>query len=65
MIGAGVFVRAADDEFLEAAKERGKAGAAAEGDDAEAAGKSVRFGRALFLAGIRDGGGGVISRTRI
>ncbi len=47
-LGAGVFVSAADDEFFEAAKERGKAGAAAESDDAEAAGKSLRFGFAFF-----------------
>src|SRR6267378_1602469 len=53
--GAGVLVDAADDEFLEAAKERGESGAASKSDDAEAAGKSFRFGGALFHADSRDG----------
>src|SRR5882672_9478857 len=53
--GAGELVDAADDEFLEAAKERRKAGAASKSDDAEAAGESFRFGGALFHADSRDG----------
>src|SRR2546421_4953459 len=52
--GAGVLVDAADDEFLEAAKERGKASAASKSDDAEAAGKSFWFGGVLFHADNRD-----------
>src|SRR5713226_2487712 len=40
-IGASVFIGAADDEFLEATKERGKPGATAKSNDAEAAGKRL------------------------
>ena len=65
VFGAGVLVDAANDEFLEAAKERGKAGAASKGDDAEAAGESFRFGGELFHADIRDGGAGFILQKRI
>jgi hypothetical protein len=39
----GMLVTAADDVLLEPAKEGGKAGAAAESDDAEAAGRRLRF----------------------
>src|SRR5712692_7949981 len=51
---AGMFAGVADDEFLEAAEERGKAGAASKSNDAEAAGKSLRFGRAFFHNGFQD-----------
>src|SRR6266478_4296860 len=54
-LGAGAFVGAADDEFLETAEERGEAGAAAKSNDAEAAGQSLRFGAAFCHAGVRDG----------
>ncbi len=64
-LGAGVLVGAADDEFLEAAEERGEAGAASESDDSEAAGKSLRFGGAFFHTGIRDGGTGFLLQKRI
>ena len=60
VFGAGVLVDAANDEFLEAAKERGKAGAASKSHDAEAAGKSFRFGGAFCHTGVRDGGAGFI-----
>ena len=60
-----MLVGAADDEFLEAAEERGEAGAASESDYAEAAGKSLRFGGAFFHAGIRDGGTGFLLQKRI
>jgi len=65
VFGAGVLIDAADDEFLEAAKERGKSGAASKSDDAEAAGKSFRFGGAFCHAGVRDGGAGFILQKRI
>jgi hypothetical protein len=55
VLGAGVLVGAADDEFLEAAEERGEAGAAAESHYAEAAVKSFRFGGAFFHADVRGG----------
>src|SRR5207302_9510718 len=58
--GAGVLVDAADDEFLEAAKERREACAASKRDDAEAAGKSFWFGGVLFHADSRDGRTGFI-----
>jgi len=41
--GAGVFVGAADHEFLEATEERREPGAASKSDDAEAVGKNLRF----------------------
>src|SRR6266403_2627985 len=63
--GAGVLVDTADDEFLEAAKERGKAGAASKSDYAEAAGESFRFGGAFCHAGVRGGGAGFILQKRI
>src|SRR5713226_197764 len=47
VFGAGLFAGAADDKFLEAAKKRGKACAAAQSNDAEAAGKRLRFGGAI------------------
>jgi len=40
VLGAGVLVDAADDEFLEAAKKGGKTGSASQGDNAKAAGES-------------------------
>src|SRR5712692_4133688 len=43
-----------DHEFLKAAKERGKAGAASKSNDAEAAGKRLRFGGAFFHNGFQD-----------
>jgi hypothetical protein len=60
-----VLVDAANDKFLEAAKERGKAGAASKGDYAEAAGESFRFGGAPFHADSRDGRTGFILRKII
>ena len=51
---AGVFVGAADDEFLEAAEERGEAGAASKSDDAEAVGKHLWFGGAFFHIGFEN-----------
>jgi hypothetical protein len=60
-----VFVGAADDVFLEAAEEGGKAGASTESYYAEAVGKSFRFGVALFHAGVRYCRGGFILRKRI
>ena len=48
MLGRGVLIGAADYMFLEAAKECGKTGAAAERDDAEAAVSNFRFARGLF-----------------
>jgi hypothetical protein len=50
--GAGVFVAAADDQFLEAAEERGEACAAAKSNDAEAVSESPRFGGAFLHDGI-------------
>src|SRR5712692_8568147 len=64
-LGAGVFVGSADDEFLEAAEERGEAGAAAKSNDAEAAGKSLRFGATFCHTGARDGRSGFILQKRI
>jgi len=51
VLAAGVFVVRRNNEFLEAAKKRGEAGAASQSDDAEAAGKSFRFGLAFFSCG--------------
>jgi len=51
---AGEFVGAANDQFLEAAEERGQAGAASESDDAEAAGKSLWLGGTFFHIGFQD-----------
>ena len=48
MLRRGVLIGAADYMFLEAAKERGKTGAAAERDDAEAAVRNFRFARGFF-----------------
>src|SRR5260370_178084 len=53
-LGAGVLVGAAKHVFFQGAEERGEAGAAAEGNNAEAAGKRVWFGGALFHTGIRN-----------
>jgi len=47
-LGGRTVVGAANDKFLEATEERGKAGAAPKSDNAEAGGKSFRFGRAIF-----------------
>ena len=54
MFGAGVFVRCGEmTMFFQAAKESGEAGAAAESDDAEAAGERFWFGSGFFHAGVR------------
>jgi len=63
--GAGVLIGAADHVFFQAAEERGEAGAASESDYAEAAGRSLRFGGALFHAGVRDGAAGFILQKKI
>ena len=47
-LGGRELVRPANDVFLQAAKQRGKAGAAAESNHAEAAGERLRIGSALF-----------------
>src|SRR5216684_1916935 len=51
---SGLLAGTQDHEFLEAAEERGKAGAASKSNDAEAAGKRLRFGRAFFHNGFQD-----------
>ena len=51
VLGAGVFVGAANDEFLEAAKKSGEAGAAAESDDAEGAGERFSIWSFVFSCG--------------
>jgi len=63
--GGGAAVGAANHMFLKAAEERGKAGAASKGDDAEAGGKSLRFGGTFFHDDIWDRRSGFISRKRI
>src|SRR5205807_9206563 len=63
--GGGTVVSAANHVFLEATKQRGKPGAASQGDDAEAGGKSLRFGGTLFHDDIWDRRSGFISRKRI
>src|SRR6266481_6951081 len=64
-LGAGVLVGAADDVVLEAAKQRGQSGAAAESDNPEASGQGFRFGGAFFHAGIWDGRTGFVLQKRI
>src|SRR4029077_17431112 len=64
-LSAGLFVGAANDVFLKAAEERGEAGAAAEGDNAEAARERFRFGGTFFHGDVCDECGGFLLRTRI
>ena len=47
-LGRGMFIRTADHVLLEAAKERGKTGAAAESDDAKTTTEAFRIGLRLF-----------------
>src|SRR5438876_5233188 len=61
----GAAVDAANHMFFQAAEERGKAGAASKGDDAEAGEKSLRFGGTLFHKDIWDRRSGFISWKRI
>src|SRR5947207_14276689 len=52
--GGGTVVSAANHVFLEATKQRGKPGAASQGDDAEDGGKSLRVGGTHCHDGCRD-----------
>src|SRR5947207_1801792 len=52
--GGGTTVSAANHVFFQATKQRGKPGAASKGDNAEAGGKSFRFGGTLFHKDIWD-----------
>jgi hypothetical protein len=62
-LGGGVLIGASDDVFFKAAEERGEAGAAAESDDAEAAGESFRLGSSFLH--VRTSGNGDTSLYRV